>query len=292
MKFDYLDKVFVITGAAGGIGSHLAKEVALNQGIVVALDLNQNKLNQLINELPGNNHLSICFDLTDKTQMRNAIDQINSKLGRIDVLVNNAAITSAERFDERSLDSIEKELSINLLSPLLFMRLAIDLLKKSKDPRIISTVSLGGIFPLGETPIYTTSKFGLRGAMLSLSLDLAKKGIKVSSILPSATDTPMLHREAIEGGNTLQFLDPPQTTKDVLKSFKKTLDNPKFERYPKPSESWLVRIVMLIPDLLPKLMPLFVGRGNKGHKKYIQELEKRDIIKLVNGKYELNENNS
>jgi len=289
MKFDYRDKVFVITGAAGGIGSHLAKEVATQNGIVAALDINQNKLTQLINSLSGNNHLAICFDLTDKAEMQKAIEQIKAKYGRIDVLVNNAAITSAERFDERSLDSIEKELSINLLSPLLFMRLAIDLLKKSIDPRIISTVSLGGIFPLGETPIYTTSKFGLRGAMLSLSLDLAKKGIKVSSILPSATDTPMLHKEAIEGGNTLQFLDPPQTTEDVLKSFKKTLDNPKFERYPKPSESWLVRIVMLIPDLLPKLMPLFVGRGNRGHKKYLLELEKRGIIKLNNGKYELND---
>ena len=289
MKFDYRDKVFVITGAAGGIGSHLAKEVATQNGIVVALDINQNKLTQLINSLSGNNHLAICFDLTDKAEMQKAIEQIKAKYGRIDVLVNNAAITSAERFDERSLDSIEKELSINLLSPLLFMRLAIDLLKKSIDPRIISTVSLGGIFPLGETPIYTTSKFGLRGAMLSLSLDLAKKGIKVSSILPSATDTAMLHKEAIEGANTLQFLDPPQTTEDVLKSFKKTLDNPKFERYPKPSESWLVRIVMLIPDLLPKLMPLFVGRGNRGHKKYLLELEKRGIIKLNNGKYELND---
>ena len=289
MKFDYRDKVFVITGAAGGIGSHLAKEVATQNGIVVALDINQNKLTQLINSLSGNNHLAICFDLTDKAEMQKAIEQIKAKYGRIDVLVNNAAITSAERFDERSLDSIEKELSINLLSPLLFMRLAIDLLKKSIDPRIISTVSLGGIFPLGETPIYTTSKFGLRGAMLSLSLDLAKKGIKVSSILPSATDTAMLHKEAIEGGNTLQFLDPPQTTEDVLKSFKKTLDNPKFERYPKPSESWLVRIVMLVPDLLPKLMPLFVGRGNRGHKKYLLELEKRGIIKLNNGKYELND---
>lgn len=289
MKFDYRDKVFVITGAAGGIGSHLAKEVATQNGIVVALDINQNKLTQLINSLSGNNNLAICFDLTDKAEMQKAIEQIKAKYGRIDVLVNNAAITSAERFDERSLDSIEKELSINLLSPLLFMRLAIDLLKKSIDPRIISTVSLGGIFPLGETPIYTTSKFGLRGAMLSLSLDLAKKGIKVSSILPSATDTAMLHKEAIEGGNTLQFLDPPQTTEDVLKSFKKTLDNPKFERYPKPSESWLVRIVMLIPDLLPKLMPLFVGRGNRGHKKYLLELEKRGIIKLNNGKYELND---
>ena len=289
MKFDYLDKVFVITGAAGGIGSHLAKEVALQNAKVVALDINQNKLDQLINSLPGTDHLTICFDLSDKSEMKKAIEQIASKYGRIDVLVNNAAITSAERFDERSVESIEQELSINLLSPLLFMRLAIDLLKKSKDPRIISTVSLGGIFPLGETPIYTTSKFGLRGAMLSLSLDLEKKGIKVSSILPSATDTAMLHREAIEGGNTLQFLDPPQTTNDVIKSFKKTLDNPKFERYPKPSESWLVRIVMLVPDLLPKLMPLFVGRGNKGHKKYLTELEKRGIIKLVNGKYELND---
>jgi NAD(P)-dependent dehydrogenase (short-subunit alcohol dehydrogenase family) len=289
MKFDYFDKVFVITGAAGGIGSHLAKEVASQNAKVVALDINQNKLNQLINSLPGNDHLAICFDLTDKSEMKKAIDQIASKYGQIDVLVNNAAITSAERFDERSLESIEQELSINLLSPLLFMRLAIDLLKKSKDPRIISTVSLGGIFPLGETPIYTTSKFGLRGAMLSLSLDLEKKGIKVSSILPSATDTAMLHKEAIEGGNTLQFLDPPQTTDDVIKSFKKTLDNPKFERYPKPSESWLVRIVMLVPDLLPKLMPLFVGRGNKGHKKYLKELENRGTIKLINGKYELND---
>jgi len=289
MKFDYFDKVFVITGAAGGIGSHLAKEVASQSAKVVALDINQNKLDQLINSLPGNDHLAICFDLTDKSEMKKAIDQIASKYGRIDVLVNNAAITSAERFDERSVDSIEQELSINLLSPLLFMRLAIDLLKKSIDPRIISTVSLGGIFPLGETPIYTTSKFGLRGAMLSLSLDLEKKGIKVSSILPSATDTAMLHKEAIEGGNTLQFLDPPQTTDDVIKSFKKTLDNPKFERYPKPSESWLVRIVMLVPDLLPKLMPLFIGRGNRGHKKYLKELEKRGTIKLVNGKYELND---
>ncbi|MFM1826068.1 MAG: hypothetical protein RLZZ37_703 [Actinomycetota bacterium] len=289
MKFDYFDKVFVITGAAGGIGSHLAKEVALQNAKVVALDINQNKLELLINSLPGNDHLAICFDLTDKSEMKKAINQIASKFGRIDVLVNNAAITSAERFDERSVESIEQELSINLLSPLLFMRLAIDLLKKSKDPRIISTVSLGGIFPLGETPIYTTSKFGLRGAMLSLSLDLEKKGIKVSSILPSATDTAMLHKEAIEGGNTLQFLDPPQSTDGVIKSFKKTLDNPKFERYPKPSESWLVRIVMLVPDLLPKLMPLFVGRGNKGHKKYLKELEKRGTIKLVNGKYELND---
>lgn len=46
-------------------------------------------------------------------------------------------------------------------------------------------MSLGGIFPLGETPIYSASKFGLRGAMLSIGLDLRDKGIRVGSVLPS-----------------------------------------------------------------------------------------------------------
>ena len=289
MKFDFRNKVFVITGCAGGIGSHLASVIAEKGSFVVGLDLNENKLNKVIKELPGENHLAIAFDLTDKSAIKRAIDQIENKYHKIDVLVNNAAITSAERFDERSVESIETELDINLLSPLIFTRLAIDLLKKSSDPRILTTVSLGGIFPLGETPIYTTSKFGLRGAMLGIGLDLKRKGIKVSSILPSATDTPMLHREAIEGGNSLQFMDPPQSTDKVVQSFLKSLDNPKLERYPKPSESWLVRIAMVVPDLLPKLMPLFVGRGNKGHKRYLKELEKRGIIKSVNGKFELND---
>ena len=289
MKFDFRNKVFVITGCAGGIGSHLARVVAERGSLVVGLDVNEIKLNRVINELPGENHLAIAFDLTDKSEIRKAIEQVEYKYHKIDVLVNNAAITSAERFDERSAESIETELDINLLSPLILTRLAIDLLKKSSDPRILTTVSLGGIFPLGETPIYTTSKFGLRGAMLGIGLDLKRKGIKVSSILPSATDTPMLHREAIEGGNTLQFMDPPQSTDKVVQSFLESLDNPKLERYPKSSESWLVRIAMVVPDLLPKLMPLFVGRGNKGHKRYLKELEKRGIIKNVNGKFELND---
>jgi len=287
MKYDFRNKVFVITGCAGGIGSHLARVAAEKGGQVVGFDLNENKLSKVINGLPGENHLAVAFDLTNKSEIKKAIELVDSKYHKIDVLVNNAAITSAERFDERSVKSIENELDINLLSPLILTRVAMDLLKKSNDPRIMTTISLGGIFPLGETPIYTTSKFGLRGAMLGIGLDLKRKGIKVSSILPSATDTPMLHREAIEGGNSLQFMDPPQTTEKVVQSFLKSLDNPKLERYPKPSESWLVRIAMVVPDFLPKLMPLFVGRGNKGHKKYLKELEKRGIIKNVNGKFEI-----
>lgn len=287
MKYDYVGKVIVITGGAGGIGSHLAREFSGRGAQLVLLDLSKKRLDTLIADLPGKGHLAIALDLTDRTAIASAIKDIDAKYGRIDILIPNAAITTTDRFDERSVESIEYELDINLRSPLVIIHSSIDLLKKSNDPRIVTTVSLGGIFPLGETPMYTVSKFGLRGAMLSLSLDFAAKGIKIGSVLPSATDTPMLQREAVEGGNSLQFMDPPQKTSDVVKAFIKILDKPQFEVYPKPSESWLVRIAMLFPSALPKLMPLFVGKGNRGHKRYLKELETRGIARQIDGVWEI-----
>jgi len=286
MAYDYKNKVILITGGAGGIGSHLARDFSAQGARMVLLDISQKRLDSVISELSGSDHLGIALDLTDRSAIAKAIAQVTSHYGHIDVLIPNAAITTTDRFDVRSIESIEYELDINLRSALVIIRSCMDLLKQSQDARLIATVSLGGIFPLGETPLYTISKFGLRGAMLSLSLDLASKGIKAGSVMPSATDTPMLQREAVEGGNSLQFMDPPQKTADVVKAFKKMLDKPRFEVYPKPSESWLVRIAMLFPSQLPRLMPLFVGKGNRGHKRYLKELETRGIARQVNGVWE------
>ncbi len=286
MAYDYKNKVILITGGAGGIGSHLARDFSAQGARMVLLDISQKRLDSVISELSGSDHLGIALDLTDRSAIAKAIAQVTSHYGHIDVLIPNAAITTTDRFDVRSIESIEYELDINLRSALVIIRSCMDLLKQSQDARLIATVSLGGIFPLGETPMYTISKFGLRGAMLSLSLDLASKGIKAGSVMPSATDTPMLQREAVEGGNSLQFMDPPQKTADVVKAFKKMLDKPRFEVYPKPSESWLVRIAMLFPSQLPRLMPLFVGKGNRGHKRYLKELETRGIARQVNGVWE------
>lgn len=279
MAYDFKERVIVITGGAGGIGSHLARDFASKGAHIVAVDLNKSRVDHLVSDLGAGNHMALAGDLTDRGYIQTVISAVTEKYGRIDVLIPNAAITTTDRFDVRSVESIERELDINLVSPLVLIRQAIPLLQKSSDPRVIATVSLGGIFPLGETPMYTASKFGLRGAILSIAMDLADKGIKIGSVMPSATDTPMLHREAVEGGNSLQFMDPPQTTSAVVKCFIKMLDKPKFERYPKPSESWLVRGAMLAPNALPKLMPLFRGRGERGHIKFLKDLEKRGIAR-------------
>ncbi|MFJ8631906.1 SDR family NAD(P)-dependent oxidoreductase [Streptomyces sp. NPDC093568] len=287
MTYDFRDKVILVTGGAGGIGSALCHRFAAGGARLVVVDIDEARARRTASELPGSGHVGLGCDLLDRAGVERMLDGVAATHGRIDVLVNNVGMTSSERFDARSVESIELEIDLNLVSPLVTTRLAIPLLRASGDPRVITTVSLGGIFPLGETPVYTASKFGLRGAMLAIGLDLRGKGIQAGSVLPSATDTRMLRQEAVEGGNSMQFQDAPQQPSDVVRAAVSLLDRPRLEAYVRPGESRLVRCALLAPNLLPRLFPLFRKRGERGMARYLEDLRRRGLARQVGGRWEL-----
>ncbi|MGP4009258.1 SDR family NAD(P)-dependent oxidoreductase [Streptomyces sp. 4N124] len=283
MTYDFHDRVILVTGGAGGIGSALCHRFAAGGARLVVVDIDEVRAKRTAAELPGSGHAGVGCDLLDRAAVERMLDGVAATHGRIDALVNNVGMTSSERFDVRSVESIEREIDLNLVSPLVTTRLAVPLLRASGDPRVITTVSLGGIFPLGETPVYTSSKFGLRGAMLAIGLDLRDKGIRAGSVLPSATDTRMLRQEAVEGGNSMQFQDAPQQPSDVVRAVVSLLDKPRLEAYVRPGESWLVRFAMLAPNLLPRLFPLFRKRGERGMARYLEDLRRRGLARQVGG---------
>jgi NAD(P)-dependent dehydrogenase (short-subunit alcohol dehydrogenase family) len=286
-RFDFTDKVILVTGGAGGIGSALCHRFASAGARCVVVDIDDVRAQKVAAELPGAGHTGIGCDLLQRTDLEQLFEQVADVYGRIDVLVNNVGMTSSERFDVRSVESIEREITLNLTSPLVATRIAIPLLKASRDGRVVTTVSLGGIFPLGETPIYTASKFGLRGAMLAIGLDLRSKGILAGSVLPSATDTRMLRQEAVDGGNSMQFQDQPQQPANVVTAVVSLLDKPRLEAYPRSGESRLVRCAMLVPNLLPRIFPLFRKRGDRGMAHYLEELRRRGLARQTDGRWEL-----
>ncbi|WP_197512004.1 SDR family NAD(P)-dependent oxidoreductase [Tessaracoccus coleopterorum] len=163
MSYDYRGKVIAVTGGAGGIAGAFVPHAARRGARLAIIDLRGPAAERVAASLPGSGHRSYAVDLTDEAQVVALVEELDRDFGRLDVLINNAGMSSQERFDERDVASIRRELDVNLLSPLMLTRLAMPLLRAAPDPRVISTVSLGGIFPLGETPIYTASKFGLRG---------------------------------------------------------------------------------------------------------------------------------
>ncbi|MCK8436557.1 SDR family oxidoreductase [Streptomyces sp. D2-8] len=285
--FDFTGKVILVTGGAGGIGSALCRRFASGGAHCIVVDIDGSRAMNVAADLPGAGHKGIGCDLLERAKVERLFEVVAEDHGRLDVLVNNVGMTSAERFDVRSVESIEREITLNLTSPLVATRIAIPLLMASRDPRVVTTVSLGGIFPLGETPIYTASKFGLRGAMLAIGLDLRSKGILAGSVLPSATDTRMLRQEAVDGGNSLQFQDRPQQPADVVAAVVSLLDKPRLEAYPRAGESRLVRFAMLAPNLLPRVFPLFRKRGDRGMARYLEELRGRGLARRTDGRWEL-----
>jgi NAD(P)-dependent dehydrogenase (short-subunit alcohol dehydrogenase family) len=279
-------RVALITGGAGGIGRAICRSFIARGIQCVLADYNQASLDVAVAEL-GPAATGVEIDLRDFSKLPELLAFVQERFGRLDILVNNAAITGTGHFEERSVDNILGELNINLLSPIVLTRLAFPALQRAGDGRVINTVSLGGIFPLPETGIYSATKFGLRGAMLCLGMDAERHGVKIGSVMPSATETPMLMREAIEGGNTLQFMDPPQQPEDVARQVLRMLDHPCLERYPRISESWTVRLAMLVPNMLPRLIPLFRKKGLRGHARYLESLRRRGLVQVRDGQWEL-----
>jgi len=280
--FVFEGRTALISGGAGDIGTAIARELVDRGMQVIIADVNPIATQHVCEQL-GAKATPFIGDLTDETVLTQLIETVATKFGMLDLLIPNVAITSTERFHQRSTESIRKELDINLISPLVLMRLAFPLLQKSGDPRMIVTTSLGGIQPLRETPIYTASKFGLRGACLSVGLDEELHGVKISTIAPTATDTQQLRKEAISNGNVLNFIDEPQQPEDVAKAFLRVLRKPVLEAYPKTSDSILSRLAMLFPNIQPKFLPFFERKGRRGLQRYLKDLRARGLVEDRDG---------
>ncbi|WP_049645105.1 SDR family NAD(P)-dependent oxidoreductase [Candidatus Rhodobacter oscarellae] len=285
-EFRFEGRTALISGGAGDIGQALAKELIAQGMKIVIADINPVATGHACDAL-GPNAIPFIGDLTDDEVVARLMATVEDQFGALDVLIPNAAITDTTRFHVRSTQSIRKELEINLISPLILMRLAIPLLQKSDDPRVLVTTSLGGIQPLRETSIYSSSKFGLRGACLSVALDEELHGIKFTSIAPTATDTQQLRKEAVSDGNVLNFIDVPQTPQDVARTFLRALKKPRLEVYPKASDSILSRIAMLFPNLQPRVLPFFEAKGRRGLARYLNDLKDRGLVVEENGQHRL-----
>ncbi len=213
------DKVAVITGGAGpnGLGFATARMMAAQGATVVILDLAQADPAGAAARL-GARHMGLVADVTDKASCQAAVDQVVAKLGRIDVLFNNAGITQPRKTLDISPADYDAVMDVSLRGMLYASQAVVPVMQKQKSGSIICTSSVsaqrgGGI--LGG-PHYSAAKAGMLGLARAMAREYGPDHIRVNCITPGliATDInkgkiPEDKRQSILDGIPLGYIGSP-----------------------------------------------------------------------------------
>lgn len=207
-------KVVLITGCSSGIGFATAVEFSKNNFIVFPTMRNLSKKNELEEELDNSENI-LQLDVTNDASIDNALSHIESKYGKIDVLVNNAGYGLFGSFEDTSIDEFREQMESDFFGAVRLMKKIIPIMKKNKSGKIINVSSVAGRVGFPIMSAYVTSKFALEGLTESLRYELKKFGIQLALIEPGAVNSNFF-KNKILSKNALENQDYQETVNNFL----------------------------------------------------------------------------
>jgi len=260
--YDFPNKTVIITGASGGIGTALARELDKRKANLVLADINYAGLEASAFGLVSNPLLVKC-DITDRADVKMLIESAVNKFSKIDILINNAGIIRPALFEDCSYENIDAQMQVNFMGAVNCSKEVMAVMIPAKQGRIVTISSLAGLVPETYSSIYTASKFALRGFFLTLGIELRNHNIKVSTIFPDSVDTPMLKYEFSHGGSPLTFLGDAQSPEKIVQAVIRAIEKSSPEIYAPASTGNISKIIMCWPWLVTKLWPQLERLGEK-----------------------------
>ena len=186
-------KVALITGGARGQGASEARMFAVEGAKVVIADILDGEGEKLAVEIgeSGGDALFVHLDVTSEDQWRSAIAAAVSRFGKLDVLVNNAAVWRRGRVEETTGEHWDSIMDVNAKGVFLGTKLAIPEMRKAGGGSIINISSVAGLVGSLTSSAYSASKGAVRLLTKSTAIQYASEGIRANSIHPGAIDTAM-----------------------------------------------------------------------------------------------------
>lgn len=209
------NKVAIITGGAGGIGLAAVKRF-LEEGAKVAIvDYDKLQGEKIEAEL-GGNVAFFAVDVSKLADVKEMVEQVVDRFGKIDILINNAGITRDATLVKMSEEDFEKVIQINLNGVYYCTQAVAPHMIAKGSGKIISTSSVSGVYGnFGQTN-YAATKAAIIGMTKTWAKELGRKGINVNAVAPGFTATPMVEKmpekvlQQMEGITSLQRLGKPE----------------------------------------------------------------------------------
>ncbi len=199
------ERVAVVTGANSGVGLAVARRLANDRVSVVLVDVEDPQRHA--ESIGAQNALAVAANVADEAEVDRVFDRCWSAYGRLDYLVNCAAVDRVNTVVGASLEEWDWIIGVNLKGVFLCCRSAIPLIAQSGGGAIVNIGSTQGYRGGPGAAIYCASKGGVHQLTKCMAIDHADEGVRVNCIAPGAIDTPMFEREIS------QQLDPEKARK-------------------------------------------------------------------------------
>jgi 3-oxoacyl-[acyl-carrier protein] reductase len=188
--FDLTGKTALVTGATGGIGGAIARALHQQGATVAVSGTRREVLGQLAAELKERVHVLPC-DLAKKDQVEALVSQSEEAMGKLDILVANAAITRDNLFVQLSDEAWDDVIAVNLTATFRLARAAVRSMMRRRFGRIIGITSVVGLTGNPGQVNYTAAKAGMIGMIKSIAQEYARRNVTANCIAPGFIASPM-----------------------------------------------------------------------------------------------------
>jgi 3-oxoacyl-[acyl-carrier protein] reductase len=181
-------RTVIVTGANGGIGTHLVRRLLEEGWNVAGIDLNLDQLDDICAE-NTDRMMALTADMRDAKSLQKAVEATAARFGGVDALVNNAGKWTIGQFDLTSPEDWQQDIDINFVGPLHLTQMVLPLLFSRGGGRIVSVTSDSGRVGEPFVAVYSGAKAGLAGFSRSLAKEVGKRGVNVNCVSLSTTVT-------------------------------------------------------------------------------------------------------
>lgn len=259
------EQVFIVTGAASGIGRHVTTSLAARGHRVLASDLSGERLAEVAasERWPADRVVTTKLDVRLESDFRDALALALARFGHVDVLLSVAGFLSVEPSWGADARTVDLTFDVNVKGVVHGTRVVGAYFVERRRGHLVNVGSLASLAPAPGIALYSASKFAVRGFSLASAQELAEHGVAVTLVMPDAVRTPMLDKQMDHPTAALTFSgDAPLEVADIERVlFDVVLPKRPLEVTIPPSRGAIARLANAEPRLAFALGPYLRKRG-------------------------------